>query len=234
MRRISLIPAGALALGLLISAPAAAAQESTAGLVSSLDVKQLIASGEPADHARLRDHFTALAARYDDDARRHESMGRALTGNPNRGGGANLSAHCKRLAKLASESAAITRELAAHHERLASGVPSTAPSGGAAFEQGAGAPGPREEQILELASGARTPADHRLLEEYFTDLAARYESESKQHTAMAAAYRGNPRGHLASAATHCDRLARTTRDAATEAKAQAGEHRSLAATATTR
>ena len=101
MRRISLIPVGALTLGLLINASTVAAQESTAGLVSSLDVKRLIASGEPADHARLRDHFTALAARYDADARRHESMGRALTGNPIRGGGANLSAHCTRLAKLA-------------------------------------------------------------------------------------------------------------------------------------
>jgi hypothetical protein len=232
MTRISRIVIIGSALTTLIGATGAAAQEpAMAGLVTSIEVKQLIASGEPADQARLRDHFTALAAKYTVDAKRHESMGRALVGNPNRNTGTNLSAHCNRLAELATGSAAIARELAEHHDRLAAGVPSTAPTRGAALEQGAGAPVPRDKQILELAAGARTPSDHQLLEGYFTELAANYESDTKQHAAMAAGYRGNPRPSFSSAVAHCDRLVQKTREAAAEARAQANEHRSLAVTA---
>jgi hypothetical protein len=155
-------------------------------------------------------------------------MGRALTGNPNRRTGTTPNLHRVRLTALARESAVIVGELAAHHARLASGLPSNAPEGSAVFEEGGGAPAPRDEQMLELAAGARTPADHALLEEYVADLAARYDAETRRHTAMAAAYRGNPRSSVSSAATHCDRLVRTAREAGAEARAQASEHRSLA------
>jgi hypothetical protein len=49
-----------------------------------------------------------------------------------------MSAHCERLTELNTRSAITVRELAAHHQRLATGEPSTPPRNGARFEDGAG------------------------------------------------------------------------------------------------
>jgi hypothetical protein len=117
------------------------------------------------------------------------------------------------------------RELAAYHEKLATGAPATAPRGAGAFEAGAGARKPTSEELNALAKSASTPADHRALEEYFVTLAKREAADADEYAANAQAYRGT---RLATAAVHYDRLATLARDSAKEANAAAAMHKGLA------
>jgi hypothetical protein len=55
--------------------------------------------------------------------------------------------------------------------------------------QDAGAPEPTQKELNALAAKARTPAEHRGLEEYFLTLAKRYTAEANEHVALAQAYR---------------------------------------------
>ena len=153
-------------------------------------------------------------------------MARAFTGNPNRQMGTGWAIHCERLAKLNTQSADTVRELAAHHQRLATGTASTAPQSGASFEGGAGALTPSDEDLLALAAKARTPADHRILEEYFVTLEKQYTADVAEHVAMAGTYRGT---RIAWAAVHCDQLAKRARESAQRAKEAAATHSRLAA-----
>ena len=210
-------------LALLAIANAAAAQDSST-LLSSLQVRQHVSSAQPADHALLRDHFVALAGRYTADAGRHTAMAAAYVGNPNRGSAASPGAHCRRLTALATESAATVRELAAHYGRLAEGIPSVAPRDGARFEAGEGAPQPTDQELRHASAAARTPADHRGLEEHFAALAARHTAEADEHVAMARAYRGNANRRGGDPGVHCDRMAKQSREAAEEARGVAAEH----------
>ena len=145
-----------------------AASQTASPILNSLEVRTLVASSAPGDHARLSAHFTALAERYAADAKRHTAMAQAFIGNPTRRVAANTAAdHCRRIAQLNTESAETLREMAVHHEKLAAGIPSIAPRAGARFHEGAGAPAPTDAELAALAAKASTPADHRLLEEYF-------------------------------------------------------------------
>jgi hypothetical protein len=136
-----------------------------------------------------------------------------------------MSAHCKQLASLNAQSEKTVRELAAYHGKLAGGTPAAAPKDGARFQGGAGAPEPTEQELDALAAKARTPAEHRALEEYFLTLSKRYTAEANEHVALAQAYRGT---RIAQAAVHHDRLAGFSRDAAKEATAAAEMHKQLA------
>jgi hypothetical protein len=218
---------GALALVTFAGGPAWA-QNRPSAILNELEVRQLVARAEPGDHVRLSAHFAALADRYAADARRHTSMAQGFVGNPSRNLGRNMSAHCRRLAELNTESAVTVRELAAHHSKLATGSPSTSPQDAARFEAGAGAPAPTERELNALASKASAPADHRALEEYFLTLAQRYTAEAGEHAAMAQAYRGT---RIAQAAVHCDRLVTLSRDSAREAGEAAAMHKQLAGVA---
>jgi len=197
-------------------------------VLNTMEVRELIASAEPGAHARLSTHFAALAERNTADARRHTAMSQSFGGNPSRNLATGMSAHCKRLADLSTQSATTLRELAAHHKTLAAGAPSTAPKDGARFEGGAGAPQPNERELSALAAKASTPADHRGLEEYFVTLARRHAADADEHVAMAQAYRGT---RIAQAAVHCDRLVTLSREAAKEATAAAAMHKQLAGVA---
>jgi hypothetical protein len=73
------------------------AAQNTAPELSTLEVIQYVSSGQPADHARLRDHFVALADHYTADAARHAAMMRTFAGNPNRTSGENLTVYCRRV-----------------------------------------------------------------------------------------------------------------------------------------
>jgi hypothetical protein len=211
---------------LAFGAAAAAQQAGSADLLTASQVQQLIASAQPADHARLRGHFEALSARYTADAARHTAMARSA-GNPNRQSGGDPAGHHNRLAALAKDSAGITRELATHHGQLAAGAASTAPRDGARFEKGAGAPAvPSEKQLLDLAAKASTPAEHGELVEYYESLVKQYSTDATDHSAMAAAYRGTKSG--ASMASHCDRLVQIARQEVKEATALAADHKQLA------
>jgi hypothetical protein len=120
---------------------------------------------------------------------------------------------------------ALAGELAAYHQKLAAGIASNAPCGGAPFERGAGAPPPTWRELNALAAKASTPADHRALEEYFLTLAKRFSADVEEHVAMAAAYRGT---RIAQSAVHCDELVKVSREAAKEATKAADEHKQLA------
>lgn len=149
-----------------------AGQERPNELLNSLEVRQLVARGEPADNARLAVHFSALADRYSAEAKRHVSMSQSSVGNPSRNLGTGMSIHCKQLADLNTKSATTVRELVAYHEKLAAGTPATPPRDGARFQGGAGAPEPTQKELNALATKAGTPAEHKTLEEYEATAAA--------------------------------------------------------------
>jgi hypothetical protein len=228
MRTVHLRPLAIAAAAVLALAGNVAAQEKTTGLLNSLEVRQLVARAEPADNARLGAHFSALGDRYAAEAKRHISMSQSFVGNPSRNLGTGMSAHCKRLADLNTQSATTVRELAAYHEKLASGMSATAPKDGARFQGGAGAPEPTSKELDALAAKANTPAEHRALEEYFLTLAKRYSNDANEHVTLAQTYRGT---RIAQAAVHHDRLAGLSRDAAKEATAAAEMHKGLAGVA---
>jgi hypothetical protein len=219
-RSMSLVAAAVLTLTASV-----AAQDRPSGRLNNLEVRQLVARAEPGDQAQLSAHFTALGDRYAAEAKRHISMSQSFIGNPSRNLGTGMSAHCKRLADLNTQSATTVRELAAYHTKLASGTPATPPRDGARFQAGAGAPEPTEKELNALAAKASTPAEHRGLEEYFLTLAKRYTAEANEHVALAQAYRGT---RIAQAAVHHDRLAGLSRDGAKEATAAAEMHKQLA------
>jgi hypothetical protein len=214
------------AVAALTFAATGAAQDRAPALLNNLEVRQLVARAEPSDQAQLSAHFTALADRYAAEAKRHLSMSQSFIGNPSRNLGTGMSAHCKQLASLNTQSETAVRELAAYHAKLAGGTPATPPKDGARFQSGAGAREPTEKELSALAERASTPADHRDLEEYFATLAKRYTRDAEQHAQFAAAYRNSPRiAHVS--VTH-DRLAELSRDAAKEATAAAEMHKQLA------
>jgi hypothetical protein len=159
------------------------------------------------------------------EAKRHTSMAQSFVGNPSRGLGTGMSAHCKRLADLNTQSGPELWELAAYHQKLASGVTATPPTAGARFEGGAGASAPTDQELKSMASKAATPADHRALEEYFLTLAKRYTVDATEHATTANTYRGTK---IAQAAVHCDSLVRLSKDAAKEATEAAAMHKQLA------
>ena len=213
------------AVALAVVAGSAGAQEKPSGLLSTLEVRELVSRAEPADHTRLAVHFTALADRYAAEANKHLSMAKSFVGNPNRTVGSGMSVHCRRLAELNTQEATTVRELATFHEKLAVGTPASPPRDSARFEGGAGAPAPTEKQLNALAAKAGTPADHRALEEYFRTLAKRYTADANEHVALAMTYRGT---RIAQAAVIHDRLTGLARDAAKEATAAAEMHKQLA------
>jgi hypothetical protein len=214
-------------LALLALTATAITQDKPSGLLNSLEVQQLVARSEPADHARLSAHFRALADRYVGEAKRHTSMSQNYIGNPSRNLSTGMSVHCKRLADLNTQSATSARDLATYHEKLAGGAPASPPPDSGRLESGAGAPAPTEKELNALAAKASTPAEHRALAEYFQTLAKRYTTEGNQHVAFAQSYRGT---RIAQAAVHHDRLAERSRDAAKEASEAAAMHNALVST----
>jgi hypothetical protein len=225
MRTVHFRSASLVAAAVLTLTASVAAQDRASGLLNNLEVRQLVARAEPGDQAQLSAHFTALGDRYAAEAKRHIAMSQSFAGNPSRNLGTGMSAHCKRLADLNTQSATTVRELAAYHANLASGTQATPPRDAARFQSGAGAPEPTQKELNALAAKAGTPAEHRGLEEYFLTLAKKYTAEANEHAALAQAYRGT---RIAQAAVHHDRLAGLSRDGAKEATAAAEMHKQLA------
>ena len=225
MRTVHFRSLSIAAIAVLTFAGSVDAQEKPSGLLNTLEVQQLVKRAEPGDSTRLAGHFTALAERYSAEAKRHTSMAQSFVGNPSRNLGTGMSTHCKRLADLNTQSATTARELAAYHQKLASGAAATPPAAGARPEGGAGARTPTDQELNAMAAKAGTPAEHRALQEYFMTLATRDATEASEHVALAQAYRGT---RLAQAAVHHDRMAQLSRDAAKEATAAAEMHKQLA------
>ena len=225
MRTVHLRSLSIAATALFSLAGSVSAQGEPTAVLNALEVRQLVARAEPADHERLTAHFSALAHRYTAEAKRHTSMSQSLIGNPSRNLGIDTSAHCTRLADLNTQSATTVRELATYHDKVASGVPATPPRDAARFQGGAGAPGPTDKELNAQAVKASTPAEHRALEEYFRTLAKRSTNEANEHVTLAHTYRGT---RIAQAAVHHDRLVGLARNAAKEATAAAAMHSGLA------
>jgi hypothetical protein len=200
----------------------------TTRLLNVAGVQELIARGERADHARLADHFFALAGEYDREARLHEAISNAFGRNPNRRLVVESSPHCAWLATLSEVSAAVVRAVAAHHVQLAAGAPPTASHDLPEFQRQAPAPLPAPEELIRRAARARSPSDHWQLEQYFRELAARYADRADEHAAIAAAYRAAAGQAECEPALRSDRLALRWRDAAAEAAAVAAVHQALA------
>ena len=224
------VAAGLLAAGAV--AAAGAAQQPAPSVLTRTQVRDLAAkAATPAEHGQLRDHFATLATRYEADAKRFAAKA-PLAANPNRRSGVDYQRHWTQLGQTAAEMAKSARELAAFHDKLATGAPATRPADSAHvdhLEAGVGAPRKlTDAQLQKLAASARTPSEHGSLVEYFNSLAADYTADASAHAAMAAAYRSNPRGQMTSGITHCERLAQQAKTAAGEAKALAEEHQALA------
>jgi hypothetical protein len=225
MRTVHFRSFAAAAVAILTMSGNVAAQDKPSALLNTLEVRQLVARAEPEDNLRLSAHFSALADRYTGEAKRHLSMSQSFVGNPSRNLGTGMSAHCKRLADLNTQSATTARELAVYHEKQARGTSVSLPRDAAQFHSGAGAPEPTDKELKALASKASTPAEHRALEEYFLMLAKRYTADADQHIALAQQYQGT---RLASASMLHDHLAALARDEAKEATAATEMHKQLA------
>jgi hypothetical protein len=208
----------------LANGSSVAAQERPPGLLNTLDVRTLVARGDPVDNDRLFVHFRVLRDRYLTEAERHDSMARSFMGNPNRTSAAGRE-YCKRLAHLNRQWAKTLRELALYHKQLAEGTPATLPPGAARFQGGAGAPDPTEQEVEALAAQARSRTDHLALAEYLRTLARRYTRDANEHLTQALTFRG---GRLAQAAIHHEDLASAAREAAQEATRAAEIHRQSA------
>jgi len=205
------------AIAVLTLVGSVAGQEKSTGILNSLEVRQLVSRGEPADSARLSIHFSALADQFTAEAKKHMSMSQAVIGNPSRNLGSGMSAHCKRLADLNTQEATSLRELAAYHYKLAGGETAILPAGAARFHSGAGAPEPGKRDRAALSANANTLADHRALAEYFRTLAARYTADAARHVALAQALRGTRIEQSAVVHTHLADLSRAASKEATEA-----------------
>ena len=95
MRKICIRSLSLAALAFLAFAGTLTAQDRSSAILNTVEVQQLVKRGEPGDEARLSAHFTALAERYDAEARRHTSMAQTYMANATRMGtmAAGMSAH---------------------------------------------------------------------------------------------------------------------------------------------
>ena len=195
--------------------------------LTASEASQLISRGDPADHARLSAHFTALAERQAADMKVHTAMQQAYA-NSGKPSGLGMVNHCKAMVGRAQESAGSLKELAAYHSTLAGGA--TVTSGLAVLEPATGRPSDAE--LTRLAATAETAADHRALQNYFTSVATRDEREATDHAAYAKTWRGLTKvtAYQTRAGAH-DRTAEQLRAAAKEARAAAAMHGADAAKA---
>ena len=127
MRTVHFRSLALAAIAALTFAGSVAAQERAVGLLNTLEVRQLVARAgarRPGTTQRSL-HRTRWSVR--DRGEAALSMSQSVIGNPSRNLGTGMSAHCKQLANLNTQSETTVRELAAYYARLASGTPATSP-----------------------------------------------------------------------------------------------------------
>ena len=114
-----------IALALSVGAATAAQARKSTDLLTSKQVKELVTTAKtPEDHLKLSKHFTALAAKYEDQANEHATEAQAYRKNPTfmeskNPSGPGTAAHCDRFAELTRQAAKEARELASAHEHMA-------------------------------------------------------------------------------------------------------------------
>jgi hypothetical protein len=219
---------------IFIVAAAAAGMAGTAiaqtapGLLNKLEVQALVAANTPAAHASLAKHFIALTETYSADAARYRALATGFVGNPNHPSGIDPSARRARQADTATEFALDARAMAAYHQLLSVGSAVTPPRVAVTFDSGLGAPAPTPAQLSQLEKSARTPADQRVLEEYFLNVARAETATADAHAVMGQMQRARATRGLNDPAAHCDRMVKLARAASTQATANAELHRQLA------
>lgn len=125
MRPVAFAAAPSSALFAPTTAVSAAQTSKSSDLLTSKQVKELIATAKtPADHMKLQKHFLALAAKYDADASEHAAEAQAYRTNPSfreskNPVGPGTAAHCDRFAELDRAAAKEARDLASAHEHMA-------------------------------------------------------------------------------------------------------------------
>jgi hypothetical protein len=108
-----------------LGGPAALAQAASNDILSSKEVRDLIANAKtPAEHRKLARHFAAVAARYEADAADHVAEAKAYRSAPTaseskRPGGPDTARHCDRLADAARNAATAARDVARDYENMA-------------------------------------------------------------------------------------------------------------------
>jgi len=198
-------------------------------MLNRLEVQRLVAMNTSDAHARLSKHFIALAETYAADAARYAARATPAIGNPNHGVGIDTAVRRTQQADDAARLADAARAMTAYHQLLSVGAAAVPPPARTQFDGGAGAPAPTQFELNELARRARTPADHRVLAEYYLTLGARDTVLANEHAQMANMHRGSGQRRASqTAAMLCDRMARLSREAATRAAAAALLHRQLA------
>ena len=121
----SAVPSAAFSAPQAGATAAAAPKANASGLLTSRQVKELIATAKtPADHVKLQKHFLALAAKYEADASEHAAEAEAYRKNPSfrdtkQPVGPGTAAHCDRFAELDRQAAKEARDLASGHEHMA-------------------------------------------------------------------------------------------------------------------
>lgn len=81
------------------------------------------------------------------------------------------------------------RAMIVYHQLLSVGAPAVAPPARTQFDGGARAPAPTQVELNDLATRARTPADHRVLAEYYLTLETRETTLANEHARMANMHR---------------------------------------------
>jgi predicted ATP-grasp superfamily ATP-dependent carboligase len=82
-----------------------------------------------------------------------------------------------------------------------------------------------EVDITVLIQTAKTPEDHLKIAEYYEEQAVMMEKKANLHESMAEAYQG---GKMAGMPTHCDKLAKESKESAEQYRAMAEEHKKMA------
>ena len=105
------------AVAVLVLAANAAAAPDPSRVPTAPEGMQLVAAGDPVDHAALAEQFAALAQRYTSRADDHTAIARAYLAAPR----THFDAvdHCNRLAKRLRASAKEATDAAALHWELA-------------------------------------------------------------------------------------------------------------------
>lgn len=212
----------------LVAVAAVAGAQAPSGIVNSLVVKRLAATGTPEANQALAHHFAALADRYAADADQDRALASAFVGNPTRTFGNAIDVHYARAAESATEWARAARDMARYHQQRAAGEKPIAPALIAFFDSGGGAPAPTFAELQRLAMAARSPSEHHDLEEYYLAVASVEDAIARRHLAIARALRVASRQGTQGAVTHCDGLVVHARAAAAGARANATVQHQLA------
>ena len=207
----------------------ATALTSTAGaqVLNHLDVQRLVDKADAESHVALQHHFIALAARFDREAARDQSIARGFIGNPVRLTASTASTPWLERAASARAAADAVRRLARYHDQRAAGLMVRLPQGTAGFEGGDGAPGPTPAQVRDIEAAARSAADHHFLVEYFNTVAMAQLEAIAHDTVIRGAYQASAKRDTIAIAG-CDLRIAAARRQVDAAIAAAERHHDLA------